>query len=310
MTDKTIKALRKTLLLVFKLTVSSVLIWYVFNHIDFATIKKILEEARISHLMIAFCVLACGAFAGSASWYNIIRANGLDIKYLRVVAMHWCGMFFNSFLPSNIGGDLYKGWMLVKDQGTGVSTVAISIIVDRILNFSILILIGLVSLALALGKTAIAALIISFTVFTFAILNFIANNVNLSEGKGKFKRLLQELLALFRTPRRCAIALCAASISQGCKIGCHVFVISALKLSIDFSCVWYVIPLFGVVSALPISLGGLGVRESVAMMISGTMLNVADTDLVILSLMSHALFVAVNALGVFPLLFYRKNINS
>lgn len=307
MSYKCQKHWKNLLLFAFKLTVSTALIWYVFNHIDFIALKDSLRGARISHLLIAFFVLACGAFAGSLSWYSVIRANGLDVRFMRVVAMHLCGMFFNSFLPSNIGGDLYKGWMLVKDQSSSVSTVASSIIVDRILNFALLIIIGLVSFSVAMGKTAVTAAIISLAIFAFIMLNFVANNWKIKEGDGKVLRFLQELMALFRSPQRCAIALCAATLSQGCKIGCNVFIISALGLSIDYSCVWYIIPVFGVVSALPISLGGLGVRESVAMLISGTMVNVINTDLVILSLMSHALFIAVNALGVIPLIFYRRN---
>ena len=305
MTHKPVKYWKKPLLFALKLTVSTAFIWFIFSRIDVSVLEESLKGARISHLAIAFIVLACGAFAGSASWYNIIRANGVDISYLRVVAMHWCGMFFNSFLPSNIGGDFYKGWMLAKDQSIGVSTVAISIIVDRVLNFSLLILIGLVAFAFLFGKSAVAACVIVFAFFAFATLNFAAYHWKVKEGNGRLIRFLQELLALFRTPRRCAVALCVAFLSQGCKIGCHVFIISALGLNIDYSCIWYIIPLFGIVSALPISLGGLGLRESVAMLVASAAGTGAE-ELVLFSLMSHALFIAVNAVGIIPLLFYRR----
>ena len=62
-----------------------------------------------------------------------------------------------------------------------------------------------------------------------------------------------------------------------------------------------VIPLFGIVSALPVSIGGLGLREMVAQGISGPM-HLDNTHLVTLSLAGHLMVVLVNMLGVLPFL--------
>ncbi len=307
MTIKLTKHWKRPLLFALKLLLSIALLGYALNYIDIAALKESVVEVRVSHLVFAALVFSCGAFAGSASWYYIIRASGIKMRYLRVAAMYWCGMFFNSFLPSNIGGDFYKGWMLVKDQSIGVSTVASTIIVDRVLNFTIMIVIGLVAFSLALGMPFVAAAIIIFTVFTLALPFFAAYHWKVKEDTGKLVGFLRKLQVPLKAPRHCVAALCAAIFSQGCKIGSHGFIITALGLTIDHACVWYVIPLFGVVSALPISLGGLGIRESVAILISGTMVAAVNTELVTLSLMGHLLFVVVNAFGVIPLLFYRRN---
>ena len=296
------KYLKKTALFLLKLAVSAVFVWFVFSRLDLSLLKSSLMEIRWLPAAIAFAVLACGGFAGAASWYNVIRANGLEAGYGRVAAMHWCGMFLNSFLPSNIGGDIYKGWMLVRERRSGVSPVAVSIIVDRVLNFSLLIMTGVVALAYSLAGIGPAAALVAGAALVFAALDMLARGWKEREGSGGFVRFIQALFCLFRSPRRCAAALVFAALSQGCKIGCHVFVIAALGVEIDASSVWYIIPLFGVVSALPVSFGGLGIRESVAMVISAPA-GIVTEELVVLSLASHLLFILVNCLGFVPFLF-------
>jgi hypothetical protein len=81
----------------------------------------------------------------------------------------------------------------------------------------------------------------------------------------------------------------------------NVFLIAALGLKIPVLCMWVVIPLFGLVSALPVSIGGLGVREMVAHGISGPM-HLNNTHLVTLSLTGHLMVVLVNMLGALTLL--------
>jgi uncharacterized membrane protein YbhN (UPF0104 family) len=89
------------------------------------------------------------------------------------------------------------------------------------------------------------------------------------------------------------------------KIWHTTFVILALGLAIPTFCVWFVTPLFGIVSALPVSIGGLGLREMVAQGISGPM-QIDNTHLVTLSLDGHLMVVLVNMLGVIPFLFAKR----
>jgi uncharacterized membrane protein YbhN (UPF0104 family) len=78
-----------------------------------------------------------------------------------------------------------------------------------------------------------------------------------------------------------------------------------MELNLDLSCVWYIIPLFGVISVLPISLGGIGIREYVAIAIAAP-LTLQQEELVVLSLVSHVLFISVNCLGLIPFVMMRN----
>ena len=124
--------------------------------------------------------------------------------------------------------------------------------------------------------------------------------------RGSARALVREACAFAGAPRRLAPLLLAAFASQVLKTWSNLFIIRALGLAIPPLSMWMVIPLFGVVSALPVSIGGLGVRELTAQAVAGP-LGLDNTHLVALSLAGHALVVAVDMLGAIPLLTRRRN---
>jgi len=78
-----------------------------------------------------------------------------------------------------------------------------------------------------------------------------------------------------------------------------------LALDIPEAAVWGIIPIFGIVSALPLTIGGLGLRECAARALAGpTGLDAAH--LTALSLAGHALVALTNLPGIVPFLLRRR----
>jgi uncharacterized membrane protein YbhN (UPF0104 family) len=224
-------------------------------------------------------------------------------------------MFFNSFLPTNVGGDVVKGYIVARDQGQAGFVVA-SLLLDRAINLGLLFCLGVFALLLQAGQRLWAA---GFLVLLgIVLLAALASARGLlarvrrwphTGTRGKVAGLLAPVLELAATPRLLFPTLLAALASQVFKTIHNVFVILALGLQIPAFCVWYVIPLFGFVSALPVSIGGLGLREMVAQGIAGP-LHLDNTHLVALSLAGHLMVVLVNMLGALPFLLRKKGIRS
>jgi len=298
------KYITKTLLLLFKVAVSLFFIWFVFSKIDLNLLKGYLKGTDYRYLVLAFVTLVAGGFAGAASWWTVLRSGGFCLTYRKVCVMHWCGMFFNSFLPSNIGGDLYKGVLLIKGSQSGTAKAAASILLDRIINFSVLVLIGLLSFCFAFGHFEYALLTAAAAASSFYLVRLFALK-HKAGGRNRIIEFVLSMLHFSHDHRNCALAFFAALFSQGLKVGCHIFLILALDLDMSLNTVWYVIPLFGIISALPISLGGIGIRELVAIWLVGPT-GVAQEELVALSLVSHLLFISVNCMGFIPFMMLRK----
>lgn len=303
MTPKTKKLLKSAA----KLAVTLSLLALAFRLIRFDTLMESLRHADYALLAVSAVIIILGGFAGAASWYCVLRTRLPGIGYRTVAACHWSGMFFNSFLPSNVGGDVVKGYIVARDQGqTGF--VVTSLLLDRVINLGMLLCIGVFTLLLQLGDRLWAAgLLVLLALLLLGVLvsaRWLQGKVRCwpqTGMRGKLGCLLEPVFELAATPRLLIPTLLAAFASQFFKTLHNVFVILALGLKIPTFCVWYVIPLFGIVSALPVSVGGLGLREMVAQGISGPM-HIDNTHLVTLSLAGHLMVVLVNMLGVLPFL--------
>jgi len=295
---------RGLVLLVFKLAVSLCFAGYVLRKIDLALLRAHISGADPLQLAWAAVTLIAGGCAGAAVWLPVLKSKRYAVDYRGAAAMYWSGMFFNSFLPSTIGGDFCKGYQLVKGCGGGAGLAAVTILLDRLISFSVLIMIGILAFCISFGYYLAAALAAAGFLLTVRLVHGLARKERVSEAT----RLAGFLLALalfFRDYRRCAAAFAAALLAQGLKISCHIFLIRALGLDLAVSSVWYVIPVFGVVSVLPISFGGIGIRETAALAIAGPLAIVAE-ELVALSLASHLLYVTVNCLGLIPFVLMRR----
>ena len=268
-----------------KLAVTLTLLAAAFRMVCFDTLAETFRAASAGPLVIAALALILGGFAGAASWFCILRLGLPDLRFRDAAACHWIGMFFNSFLPSNIGGDIVKGTLI--HSKAPVSFTVASLFIDRAVNLALLLGIGCFTWLLQGGGILSAAAAFSAFLALLALaLTFILNR--------------------FRHPPFSAHPhmgtvnlLLAAFASQFLKTWSNVLVASALGLSIPPACVWSVVPLFGLVSALPISIGGLGVRELAAQGLAGP-LQVDNTHLIALSLAGHGLTVLVNLFGAIP----------
>ena len=288
-----------------KLTVTGVLLCASLLMVDFETMGESVRQADIGLLAVSALILLLGGFAGAASWFCILRMRLPAIRYREVAASHWCGMFFNSFLPSNVGGDVVKGYLMARESGqTGF--VVTSLLADRVLNLVILLCIGGFAALLQFGHPWLA---VGFLLLLSALLAAVLMTIGRLRARlqrwpraglrGKAADLVEPMCELAATPRVLLPMLLTALVSQMLKIWHNAFVIRALGLAVPTLCVWYVIPLFGLVSALPVSIGGLGLRELVAQWLSHP-LQLSNTHLITFSLAGHMMVVLVNMLGLFP----------
>ncbi len=323
------EAARKRLTLLLKAAVTLALLAVALRWVRLDVLAASLRRAQPGPLLGAALLLVLGGFAGAASWFCILRARLPAMRFRDAAACHWCGMFFNSFLPSNVGGDVVKGYLVLRggaprsdgeattDAGPTWRAVVTSLLLDRAVNLAMLL--GLGGFALLLDRSGLAAAVATAggAVVTLLLASAAARRhaacardvsatPDAAGWRSSARGLVREACAFAGAPRRLAPLLLAAFASQTLKTWSNLFIIRALGLAIPPLSMWMVIPLFGVVSALPVSIGGLGVRELAAQAVAGP-LGLDNTHLVALSLAGHALVVAVDMLGAIPLLTRRRN---
>lgn len=294
-----------------KVAVTAALLAASLALVPFDALAGRLARADAGWLAVSATLLTLGGFAGAASWFFVIRSGLPGLSYREVAACHWSGMFFNTFLPSNVGGDVVKGYIITQRQGrTGF--VVMSLLIDRALNLGVLVAFGLFALLLELDRAGWAAAFGAALLLLFAAAPALARRVGKRmdrwprEGlRGKVAGLARPFIGLAGQPRLFFATLLAAFASQALKTWHNVFVVLAFGLKIPALCVWYLIPVLGIVSALPVTIGGLGLREMVAQGMSGP-LKADNAELLTLSLAGYLMVVLVNLLGAIPFFFARR----
>src|SRR5689334_12839683 len=94
----------------------------------------------------AWLVLALAAYAVTQSvsvwrWNRLLRAQHIEVEPRKLTESIWVSLFFNNFLPSNIGGDVVR--IADTAPAAGSKTLATTVIlVDRVLGLTALVLVA------------------------------------------------------------------------------------------------------------------------------------------------------------------------
>jgi len=240
-------------------------------------------------------------------WGILLRAIGIQATFNRLIEYQWLAEFFNNFLPAQVGGDVMRGFALAGDTQRGADSAA-SVLIDRFIGLTVFMLASAVASAgmllwgrpdgsafdstqlfsmqlIALGSIGASILLLGIicallssrlkelTIQFLARLPVVEKTVPIWEQLAKaFNAYKAHPRALFITAASSAVIVILTSI--------NIWLISQALIpgSITLLEVLAINPIIVfVLLALPISPGGLGVRQSVFSLTFGLM--GASTDI-------------------------------
>jgi uncharacterized membrane protein YbhN (UPF0104 family) len=263
-----------------KLAVSVVLLWILFSRIDFATLRSGIESASIPWLVAAIGVYAVIILASVWRWGLLLGAQGVHVGARRLTGSFLVALFFNNFLPSNIGGDVVR----IRDTAgpAGSKTLATAVIlVDRGLGLMGLVLVAACGASLAAAGATGGALPIGPAWLWGGFLLGAGLSMPALLAPAGFGRLLQPLriihpewideriekitaaLSRFRN-RPGALAGCFGGgvFVQGAFVAFYLAVAYALQVPIGPWDMAVIVPLSFILQMAPVSINGFGVREA------------------------------------------------
>jgi glycosyltransferase 2 family protein len=270
--------MKKTALTTLKIAVSVAIYAYIFGWmIDVTHLWQLVRGARLSLYIAAVLLYVLIQIASTYRWYILLRPLGLESSFSRILSYYFLGMFFNNFFPATIGGDVFRVYYLNRETRR-LSGSAASVFLDRDIGLAGLLLVALVVAAAA--GTSINGILLAPIFGLVAVLFAIAN---LAIFYRPTYNLLHRLLVLFKMKRadvrvenlfesfNCyrgewRIATQALVISLLVQVGCAaVTALSASALSLQTKNGWVdylvFIPTIGLITLLPVSLNGMGLRE-------------------------------------------------
>jgi glycosyltransferase 2 family protein len=254
-----------------KLVVSGGLLALLAYKLDTPTVREgLLGVNRGVFLTALFSLVLLIALQGWR-WLVVARALGVPVKLPTAVALAFVGSFFSQVLPSAVGGDAVRVYRLYK-SGVSLGQAFDSTLIDRVLA-----VIGLVVLAFAgalvFGWTRMPGQLTALlAVFAAAAVVGVAVLLNLD--RAPLPRWMARHAMLHKLTRVSADArlICGAPWALLAAIGAslvgHIGVSGTFwllgrhtGLGVDFAGCVAIVPLATLLTMLPISVAGWGVRE-------------------------------------------------
>jgi uncharacterized protein (TIRG00374 family) len=271
--------MKKILLTVMQIAVTIGLLWWVFH--DPERRREMLAAIKLANLwwlgagvlVFFFCTIVA-----TARWKILLAVQGINMTWLRTWQLFMIGMFFNLFMLGSTGGDVVKMFLTMREARNNKAAALLSVFMDRVI-----------------GMLALIFLSVGFLYFRYDLLNH-------AEGSSTLLNLLLWLMAaalliivgMFAvsalgwvhylpqwTPLRGRIVEISAAChmyAKGWRLTIWAFLISFPLFGMFFTTfycaaraftdqlgivdIFSVMPIVAVITAIPISVSGIGLRES------------------------------------------------
>ena len=301
--------MRNFLVLAARISISAFLLYFALRGVDFAALQLRLDRSSgvsiAGWMAIAVLTNLLQIVVSATRWHEISVRCDAPLQPSLAFRFSLIGTFFNQTLPSTIGGDAVRLWLLSK-TGAGWRAASYSVLVDR-----------------AVGLITLAIIVVFSLPWSYQLIG---------DAKGRLALALVDLAAISagagflllgaipfawlqrwwptRHINACAVIANRAIFDRhsGPKIALLSFVVHfltvvtawcavrAISAPADFEQIFFLIPPIVLITMLPISIAGWGVREA-AMIVAFGYAGLTQTDGLMVSILFGASYFIVGAIG-------------
>jgi glycosyltransferase 2 family protein len=302
-----------------KLTITALLFLYIFNKIDFRQFGATLRNAQIDILIIGFLILWLGHYICIYRWRMLMRPLMPVLSLGNLFGIYCIGLFFNLTFPTVVGGDVVKMYYAGKPSKSYAQSFAATFL-DRDAGMLAMMIIACVAIVIyPVSVPGIPVTIIIWSVFVAFVLG------NIAIFTPPCHRLITNILHRLHLPR---VALKIDMISNAFQImGKHPailfgsLIISFINQLLVISVTWIMalglrlnvppyyflvfVPVITLISMIPISLNGMGLREYSFMSLFGA-IGVPHASCIALGVISSIVVILSSIPGGIVYIFFRN----
>ncbi|WP_170296041.1 lysylphosphatidylglycerol synthase transmembrane domain-containing protein [Azospirillum brasilense] len=293
-----------------KVAVTAGILFVVAKQVDLAALGKSFASVDPGLLAVAMLHLLLIPVLGGVRWKLILEAMGQRFRVGALTRVFWVGMLFNQILPSSSGGDAVRVWMIWR-AGSNLGTAVNSTLLER------------------------GSMVLTLVAMAVAVQPLFVQRVDLGGAQWIMPGLLAagllglallvpatRLLVRFRVSRPAQVLLGMANDARRVFLSRRVLPLLAtcllthLNLSVA---AWWIgqslglplafvdylvfIPIITILTILPISIGGWGVREGLTVALLATV-DVPEHDALAFSVLFGLSMAASSLPGL--ILWWRK----
>ncbi|MBN1695567.1 flippase-like domain-containing protein [candidate division WOR-3 bacterium] len=312
--------MKKISIEILKILITIGLFYYLFKtKVPLNEVIQNIKNLNIVYLILIILLFFLYYLIFSLRWNFLLKAQNIGISEVRSYLYIIISFFFNNFLPSGLGMDMirsaYAGGKENFEKALGAS------IMERILGMIGMMLIGIAAVFSWKAEFAkLSILYIGLILLTILIYYFLTSLkvswlkekilsvkfLNLGDSIRKFYRAFKIYKNKIRT---LIIGISYSVLVQIVIIIINYFIAKGLSLQIPIFALLAYIPIITVISLIPITINGLGLREA-AYVYFFSLLNVTKGQAMSLSLVFFITSVIASCGGGIVFVFLRRGTRS
>ena len=243
--------------------ISAAVLAYISADVDHGDLRAALSAVHVKALVLPLVLYLLGQVLSAVKWWMLGTSVGFARPLGDYIRFYFIGMFLNVFGLSTIGGDVVRGLYLGDGRRPGLALN--SVLFDRISGLAILMALGAAALLAFPGYALPWPLSAGCIVGGVALVVgwwTCPKLVRLLPVRNRFRRQVEYDLAPFWRDRGLLVRVSLLSlVFHLSQVGVQWLLARAAGTSLPFSYCLVMHPILSVMMALPVSIGGFGVRE-------------------------------------------------
>jgi uncharacterized protein (TIRG00374 family) len=260
-----------------KAAVSVGLLYVLFSRVDLSRLWSVARQASPLWLGAALLLYFLMILASTWRWDLLLRAQHVRLAYSFLTQSFLVAVFFNNFLPSNIGGDVIRITDTAKPAGSKTLATTV-VLIDRgigLLGLALMAAIGATLMhRMAVGPVGPGLLWAGFAVGTMIatpalLIPETATRVlqplrvfHQEWVDARIEKLTFALTRFKETPAALAGCFAGAVAVQAILVAFYLAIARSMQIPIGFAELAVIVPVSFIVQMIPLSVNGFGVREA------------------------------------------------
>ncbi|PAZ02618.1 MAG: hypothetical protein CAK85_00330 [Spartobacteria bacterium AMD-G5] len=316
--------MKKHLLTAIQLLVTIGLLFWIFRNPE--QNRKMLEALDVANewwLLPGLIALGGGLLLQAMRWRILLEVQSIAISYWRSLRILLVGMFFNLFLLGATGGDIIKIFLIMREAPDKKAGALLSVFIDRVVGVLALAAVSAVVILLRWQDlmahevtrygVATAALILGGSM-GFVVVAWLAGRFHLAAKLPRWLPAHDKLVEAAGAFVEYARAGGSVGKAFLLSIPAHLLMFStfwfgakAFGAGLNLLSIYCVMPIVATVTALPISIGGAGLREGLFIQILGALYATPESIATLVSLSGFMMQVFWSLIGGVIYLGYRTS---
>lgn len=310
--------MKKHLFLILKIVISLTIFSTVIYFFDIRIIDAITKIEKYYFIVLAMLIpVIVNPIISNNRWKLFLSVQGIKEKFFTLLKISYVSIFLGILLPATSGSDAIRIYYIEKRNKHISGAGTASVFMERLLGFIILTFLGLIGSFLSTlfyGLDNYFFIVILILHLLLLLVYFISKNKKLYLiissffeifNKKKSNKLIKFInssyydIINFKFNNTLAISVLLIMLLQLCSIVSVFLIFKSFNINIPFYYHLAFVPIIQIISIIPISISGFGLRESGFIYFYG-LLGIDNGISLMVSLIYYAIFILVPAfIGMF-----------